>query len=86
MVTFNEHIPDIGVFNLTLSHLNLGTALVLQAPNCLALFANDKADGVVGYWNDVGGRRWCSIRRHHAVIERGRWQDRCRIVQLLGDY
>lgn len=53
VVSLDEHVADVGILDLALGNLDLGTALVLKPADSLAVLANDEAYGVVGHRNDV---------------------------------
>ena len=54
VVCLNKDVPNIRILDLTLSNLNLGATLVLQAPDSLSILSNDEANCVIRHWNDVG--------------------------------
>ena len=53
VVALNEHIPEPLIFDFTLSDLNFSSALVLEAPDGLTLFAYNETDCIVWDGYDV---------------------------------
>ena len=68
VIRLDKDISNIRIFDLALCHLNFGAALILKSTDRLTILANDKANGVIRYRDDVGRGRGCTIRCHHTVI------------------
>jgi len=65
---FHEHVPHAGGGHILLRDLNFGSALQLELSDGLAALADDEADDVVRYRDDVGEGRRRSVWRHHRII------------------
>jgi hypothetical protein len=66
--SFHKHISQITVFYFFLCHLNFGSTFHLELSNSFSSFANDQTHTIIRHWDNIGVRRWWTIRSHHAII------------------